>query len=146
MVAPITWAEATSPILWSNIGINWNTPAETGSATYGLTDGFSSSSDHTLGESITFAIDNTFSNTGVATFRPSATFANTMGANIQHGLVLFASASFSMDVTQSNTGVLTTNPSITFALDNAYTSAGNLSFSDSITFSASLRQSALNEF
>ena len=34
MTAPITWAEATSPILWSNIGINWNTAAKGNSVTF----------------------------------------------------------------------------------------------------------------
>ena len=54
MTAPITWAEATSPILWSNIGIDWDTPAETGSATYALDDGFTLGVSHIKGASISF--------------------------------------------------------------------------------------------
>ena len=57
MTAPITWAEATSPILWSNVGINWNTPAETGSATYAVDGGYTLGASHIKGGSISFGID-----------------------------------------------------------------------------------------
>ncbi len=39
MTAPIKWAEAGSPIYWSNIGINWNTPAKDDSVTYSVSIG-----------------------------------------------------------------------------------------------------------
>ena len=37
MTAPITWAEASAPIYWSNIGIDWDTPAKANSSSYGVT-------------------------------------------------------------------------------------------------------------
>ena len=48
MTAPITWAEASSPIYWSNIGINWNTPAKTESETFGIDTSYILGHDHTL--------------------------------------------------------------------------------------------------
>ena len=48
MTAPITWAEASSPIYWSNIGINWNTPAKTESETFGINTTYALDTDHTL--------------------------------------------------------------------------------------------------
>ncbi len=39
MTAPITWAEASSPIYWSNIGINWNTPAKTETSIFTINNG-----------------------------------------------------------------------------------------------------------
>ena len=59
MTAPITWAEATSPILWSNIGIDWNTPA--------------------IADSSTFALSNTFPSSGVGTLVAFSTIGANMG-------------------------------------------------------------------
>ena len=59
MTAPITWAEATSPILWSNIGIDWNTPAKTNSATFAANVGETHTEDKGIGYSITFAVTDT---------------------------------------------------------------------------------------
>ena len=73
MTAPITWAEATSPILWSNIGINWNTPAETGSAAYAVDSGYSLGVSHTKGASISFGLDSSYSSVGVSTIPVSIT-------------------------------------------------------------------------
>ena len=63
MTAPIKWEEAVSPIYWSSIGINWNTPA--------------------LAESPSFALDNTYVISPQTVFPNSISFAN----NLTYGQV-----------------------------------------------------------
>lgn len=146
MVAPITWAEATSPILWSNIGINWNTPAETGSATYGVDSGYSLGADHTKGASISFGVESSYSSVGVSTIPVSITDGIEVSSDLQHGMLIQGVGTFAADLSQLSTAIATMSPSITFDIDADYSSTGNLSFSDSISFGGSLSQSALSRF
>ena len=146
MTAPITWAEATSPILWSNIGINWNTPAETGSATYALDDGFTLGVSHTKGASISFGVDASYANTGIATMPMSVSFGTTIGSDLQHGLLIQGVGTFASDLSQASTVTATMSPSVTFGVDADYSSVGNMSFSDSITFAGSFTQTAVDSF
>ena len=146
MTAPITWAEATSPILWSNIGINWNTPAETGSATYAIGDGFTLGVSHTKGASISFGIDASYENIGVATMPLSVAFGTTVGSDIQHGVIIQGAGTFAADLSQLSTGVATMNPSITFGVDVDYTSTVTATFPASVTFSGSFDQTAVDSF
>ena len=87
MTAPITWAEATSPILWSNIGINWNTPAETGSATYAIDDGFTLAASHTKGASISLGVESDYSSIGVTTMPVSITDGIEVSSDLQLSLI-----------------------------------------------------------
>ena len=146
MVAPITWAEATSPILWSNIGINWNTPAETGSATYALDDGFTLGVAHTKGASISFGVESSYTSLGVSTIPVSITDGIEVSSDLQHGLVVQGAGTFSADLSQLSTVIATMSPTITFGVDADFSSQGNMSFSEVVTFSASLSQSALGAF
>jgi len=146
MTAPITWAEATSPILWSNIGINWNTPAETGSATYAVDGDYTLGVSHIKGASISFGVDASYSNTGIATMPMSVSFGTTIGSDLQHGLLIQGAGTFASDLSQASTVTATMSPSVTFGVDADYSSVGNLSFSDSITFSGSFTQTAVDSF
>jgi len=146
LTAPITWAEATSPILWSNIGINWNTPAETGSATYAIGDGFTLGVDHTKGASISFGIDASYALAEDMTMPVSATLGTTIGSDLQHGLLIQGAGTFAADLSQASTVIATMSPAITFGIDADYSSVGNMSFSESVTFSGSFSQSALDSF
>jgi len=146
MTAPITWAEATSPILWSNIGIDWNTPAETGSATYALDDGFTLGVSHTKGASISFGLDASYASTGIATMPASVAFGTEVSSDLQHGLVIQGAGTFAADLSQLSTVTATMSPTITFDVDADYTSIGNMSYSDSISFGGTLSQSALDSF
>ena len=99
MTAPITWAQATAPILWSNIGIDWDTPAKADTCTLAISEGYTSSSDHSLGESITFALNSGFTDSAVLDAVGAATFAVSEGFTSSVGLDLVASASFDIDLT-----------------------------------------------
>ena len=146
MTAPITWAEATSPILWSNIGINWNTPAETGSVSYGVVDGFSSTHLNILGESISFGVDASYALAEDMTMPVSASLGTTVGSDLQHGMLIQGAGTFAADLSQASTAIATMSPTITLDVDADYSSVGNLSFSDSITFSGSFTQTAVDSF
>ena len=146
MVAPITWAEATSPILWSNIGIDWNTPAETGSATYAVDGGYSLGVSHTKGASISFGLESSYSSVGVSTIPVSITDGIEVSSDLQHGLVVQGAGTFASDLSQASSVTATMSPTITFGVDADYSSVGNMSFSDSISFGGRLSQSALDSF
>jgi len=146
MTAPITWAEATSPILWSNIGIDWDTPAKTNSVTYAVGDGFTLGVDYTIGASISFGLDASYANTGVTTMPLSVAFGTTIGSDIQHGVVIQGAGTFAADLSQLSTAIATMNPSITFGADVNYTSTVTATFPASVTFSGSFAQSAVDSF
>ncbi len=63
MTAPITWADATSPIYWSNIGINWNSPAKGESTSYSITNDYSSVSRLDAVGSALYTVNNGFTST-----------------------------------------------------------------------------------
>jgi hypothetical protein len=144
--APITWAEATTPITWAAIGINWNSPAKANSATYTLDDGFSLGASHTKGVSISFGVDTSYANTEDVTMPVSMSCGTTIGSDIQHGIIIQGAGTFAADIAQSNTVTATMNPTITFDMDSDYSSVGNMSFSDSITFAGSFTQTAVDSF
>ena len=146
MTAPITWAEATSPILWSNIGIDWNTPAETGSATYAIGDGFTLAASHTKGASISLGVESDYSSTGVTTIPVSITDGIEVSSDLQHGIIVQGAGTFAADLGQTETADLTISPSITMGVDADYTSTGTLFYSDSITFGGSFSQTAVDSF
>ena len=146
MVAPITWAEATSPILWSNIGINWNTPAETGSATYALDGGFDLDASHTKGASISFGLDASYALAEDATMPVSMSFGTTIGSDLQHGLVVQGAGTFAADLSQLSTVTATMSPTITLGVDADFSSVGNMNFSEVVTFSGSFTQTGSSRF
>ena len=120
MTAPITWAEATSPILWSNIGIDWNTPAETGSATYAVDGGYSLGVSHTKGASISFGLDASYALAEDVTMPVSMSFGTTIGSDLQHGLVVQGAGTFASDLSQASSVTATMSPTITFGVDADY--------------------------
>ncbi len=144
MTAPITWTESVSPILWSNVGINWNTPAETGSATYAVGDGFTLGIDHTKGVSASFGVESSYSSVGVTTIPASVSFGAEVSTDLQHGIVVQLSGSIGVDSGYSSSIELTMNPAIEFSMSGGFTSIGNMSFSETVTFSGEFTQSALD--
>ena len=76
----------------------------------------------------------------------SASFGTTISSDLQHGLVVQGAGTFAADLSQLSTVTATMSPTITFDLDADYSSIGNMNFSEVVTFSASLSQSALDSF
>ena len=131
MTAPITWAEATSPILWSNIGINWNTAAKGNSVTLahavggtGLLElgpiGFTVSFGANVGETLV-----------VEPTKPEAiTMALTAEQAVGHNHTVAESAIYGADLTSPVTNRLDAVESITFAMQDTSTFRPITEFTD----------------
>ena len=130
MTAPITWAEATSPILWSNIGIDWNTPAKTNSATFAANVGETHSDEQGIGFTITFGA-NVGQTLAVVPIKPEAiTMALTAAQAVGHDKTLAESAIFGADLTSPVTDRLDAVESITFAVTDTSTMGPVTIFTD----------------
>ena len=162
MTAPITWAEASSPIYWSSIGINWNSPAKansslfavsgsgssthlnlvSGSITLGVSAGNTNSSGMNFPESITFAINNGYSSVG------GFTFSESVSMSIQNGYTQNDNATFADAVSLGVTGGYVNNTlypeSVTLAATNRFI-LGQF-FQDTITMTVNGSAVTDNEF
>ncbi len=144
MTAPITWAQATSPILWSNIGIDWDTPAKTGDPTFALTQGYPSSGAAAMAVSSTFAVNSGYTSssvmdtTGTATYTVNGGFTSSGGFNLAAGATFAAEMDYSSSAAHNAAGVTT------FAVSLDY--LNNTNHADSTTFGAIMDQSSSSGF
>ena len=76
----------------------------------------------------------------------STSFGTTVGSDLQHGLLIQAAGTFAANLSQASTVTATMSPTITFGVDADYSSVGNMSFSESITFSGSFTQTSSSQF
>ena len=113
MSAPITWAEATTPITWSAIGINWNSPAKADSSSFAVSGGYSQAS--------------------VATFPSSVSFANNMGKIHASTLSTSGVISFGVQNGATTAGGFTFDNDISLALSQGYTSSSVLTAVGTVT-------------
>ena len=113
MSAPITWAEATTPITWSAIGINWNTPARADTSTLAVSSGYS--------------------NINVGTLAAAASFANNLGKVHASTNSLSTVISFGLQNALTIAGGFTFENDISFDISNDYTISSVLSTSGTIT-------------
>ena len=67
MTAPITWGDAVAPIYWSNIGINWNSPAKAESPSYGVNLGHTNTGVGNVVGSTSFGLNLTATKDGTHT-------------------------------------------------------------------------------
>ena len=130
MTAPITWAEATSPILWSNIGINWNTPAKANSATFAANVGETHSEEQGIGYCISFGANVGQSLAVVPTKPVAITMALTAAQAVGHDKTLAESAIFGAHLTSPVTDRLDAVESITFAETDTSTMGPGTIFTD----------------
>ena len=130
MTAPITWAEATSPILWSNIGIDWNTPAKANSATFAANVGETHVEEQGIGYSITFGANVGQTLTVVPTKPESITMALTPAQAVGHNHTVAESTIYGADLTSPATTRLDAVESITFAMQDTSTFRPITEFTD----------------
>ena len=134
MTAPITWAEATSPILWSNIGIDWNTPALGNSATFAANVGETHVDEQGIGYSITFGANVGQTLTVVPIKTESIAMALTAAQAVGHDKTLAESAIFGADLTSPVTDRLDAVESVTFAVSDVSTLTPGTTFTDEETY------------
>jgi len=142
--APITWAQATSPILWSNIGINWNTPAVTGDPTFALSQGYPSSSVAAYAASATFAVNSGYTSSSVMSAIGSATYAVDSGLTSSGGFNLAAAADFSSTMDYSSSSTHNAAGVATFAATIEY--INNTNHADSVSVALSMGESSSSAF
>ena len=130
MTAPITWTEASSPILWSNIGINWNTAALGNSATFAANVGETHSEEQGIGYSITFGANVGQTLVVVPTKPVAITMALTAAQAVGHDKTLAESAIFGADLTSPVTDRLDAVGSVTFAVTDTSTMGPGTIFTD----------------
>jgi len=118
VTAPITWTEASSPILWSNIGINWNTAALGNSATFAANVGETHSEEQGIGFNVTFGANVGETLTVVPTKPEAITMGLTAAQAVGHDKTLAESAIFGADLTSPVTDRLDAVESITFTVQD----------------------------
>jgi len=146
MTAPITWAEATSPILWSNIGIDWNTPALGNSATFAANVGETHTEEQGIGFSITFAADVGQTLAVVPTKPESITMALTAAQAVGHDKTLAESAIFGADLTSPVTDRLDAVESITFVVSDTSTLTPGTTFTDEPIYTVNVGMTGATSF
>ena len=128
--APIPWSEATSPILWSNIGINWNTAALGNSGTFAANVGETLTVEQGIGFAITFAADVGQTLSVIPTKTEAITMALTAAQAVGHDKTLAESAIFGADLTSPVTDRLDAVESVTFAVTDTSTFGPGTIFTD----------------
>jgi len=146
MTAPITWAEATSPILWSNIGIDWNTPALGNSATFAANVGETHVEEQGIGYSITFGANVGQTLTVVPIKTESISMALTAAQAVGHDKTLAESAIFGADLTSPVTDRLDAVESITFAVSDTSTLTPGTTFTDEPIYTVNVGMRAGDSF
>ena len=138
MSAPITWAQASSPILWSNIGINWNTPAQTSASTFSIGNTYNTLQDFVHGGVISF-------NMGLGKVHAStAAFANAISFGFQGAMpsgaahTLANSVSLGLSTGYTSSGVFNASESITVPLTVTYVSSTSHQMVESISIGSTM--------
>ena len=138
MTAPITWAEATSPILWSNIGIDWNTPALGNSATFAANVGETHTDEQGIGFNIVFGANVGQTLSVIPTKTEAITMALTAAQAVGHDKTLAESAIFGADLTSPVTDRLDAVESITFAVQDTSTFGPGTTFTDEPVYTVTM--------
>ena len=138
MTAPITWAEATSPILWSNIGIDWNTAALGNSGTFAANVGETHTDEQGIGFTITFGANVGQTLVVVPTKPVAITMALTAAQAVGHDKTLAESAIFGADLTSPVTDRLDAVESITFAVQDTSTFGPGTTFTDEPVYTVTM--------
>lgn len=144
MTAPITWAEASTPITWAAVGINWNSPAKANTSTLSINGGYSNLNNSTISASIAFANNmgkvhaTTLATSGVVSFGLQNALTSAGGFTLANDI----SFGTTMDYTISS--VLSAVSVITIPLSVTYVNATN--HAESISIDSTMNVSSSNDF
>ena len=131
--APIKWTQATSPIDWDNIGINWNTAAKANSISIGAESDVTVSERVAKIESISMGVGAGQTLVDNATFVDSVTMAVEGDSTTLAGLSFAASATFGSNLGYTQADKATYRESVSMAADTDI--VNNVVHPESITFS-----------
>ena len=144
MTAPITWAEASAPIYWSNIGINWNSPAKANSSAFAVTSGYSQTNSATLPSSVSFT--NNMGKVHASTLATSGviSFGVQNGYTSAGGFTFDNEVSFGLTQDYTSSSVLTAVGIVTIPINVTYVNATN--HADSITIGSTVGMTPSSSF
>ena len=144
MTAPITWAEASAPIYWSNIGIDWNTPAKSNSSAFAITGGYSQTNSATLPSAVSFT--NNMGKVHASTLATSGviSFGVQNGYTSAGGFTFDSEASFALTQDYTSSSTLTAVGVVTIPINVTYVNATN--HADSITIGSTVGVTSSNSF
>jgi len=147
LTAPITWAEATSPILWSNVGINWNTAAKGNSVTFAQAVGGTGLLElGPIAFTVAFGADVGQTFVVVPTKPEAITMALTAAQAVGHDHTMAESAIFGADLTSPMTTRLDGVESITFAMTDTSTFRPITEFTDEPIYTVNVGMTGSTSF
>ena len=147
MTAPITWAEATSPILWSNIGINWNTAALGNSVTFAQDVGGTGVLElGPIGFTVAFGANVGETLVVVPTKPESIAMALTAAQAVGHNHTVAESAIYGADLASSETNRLDAVEGITFAMTDTSTFRPITEFTDEPIYTVNVGMTGSTSF
>ena len=144
MSAPITWAEATTPITWSAIGINWNSPAKADSSSFAVSGGYSQTSSATFPSSVTFANNmgkvhaSTLATSGVVSFGVQNGYTGAGGFTFENEASFALTQNYTLSSTLTAVGAVTIPISVTYV--------NNTNHAESVTIGSTIDVSSSNAF
>ncbi len=144
MTAPITWAEASAPIYWSSIGINWNSSAKSDSSSFAVNSGYSTSSEATLSGASSFGLNLTATKDGTHTLMGSATYAINTGYTGFGGFTFTETVSYGLSTGCAVTGTLNAVGAANYGITTDY--VNNTKYPESLTVTVSLGYENGNSF
>ena len=144
MTAPITWTEATTPITWSAIGINWNSPAKADTSTLAISGGYSNINIGTLASAVSFANNMGKVHASTNSMAGTISFGLQNSLSAPGGFTFDGSASFGVDNGYTISSVLSAVSSITIPLTMTYVNATN--HTESISVGSTMNVTSSSEF
>ena len=144
MTAPITWAEASAPIYWSNIGIDWNSPAKTNSSAFAVTSGYSNINIGSLANAVSFT--NNMGKVHASTLATSGviSFGVQNGYTSAGGFTFDSEASFALTQDYISSSILTAVGVVTIPINVTY--VNNTNHADSITIGSTVGVTSSDSF
>lgn len=120
MTAPITWAEASSPIYWSNIGIDWNSPAKTETSIFTVNSGLVLLTGVDYIVAINFGVNLTSGKDSKHTVIESISYGLQQGYSNLGGFTISGLAQFDINGGLTSNSVLTAVGSAIYGIENNY--------------------------
>jgi hypothetical protein len=144
VTAPITWAEASAPIYWSNIGIDWNSPAKANSSAFAVTSGYSNINIGSLANAVSFT--NNMGKVHASTLATSGviSFGVQNGYTSAGGFTFDSEASFALTQDYTSSSILTAVGVVTIPINVTY--VNNTNHADSITIGSTVGVTSSDSF
>ena len=140
----MTWAEATSPITWSAVGIDWDSPAKANSSSFAVSGGYSQTSSATFPSSVSFANNmgkihaSTLSTSGVVSFGVQNGYTGAGGFTFENEASFGLTQNYVSSSSLTAVGIATIPISVTYV--------NNTNHTEPVTIGSTIGVSSSNAF